>query len=94
MNPGNRDYLDSMAWVLYRRKQYREALKWILRAVESEPEKPFSATILDHAGDILDALGDRENAVRRWKEAVSNYSPEEIDVRKILNKIRNAGGAL
>ncbi len=94
LQPENRDYLDSMAWVFYRRKQYREALKWILRAVESEPEKPFSATILDHAGDILDALGDRENAVRRWKEAVSNYSPEEIDVRKILNKIRNAGGAL
>ena len=94
LNPGNRDYLDSMAWVLYRRKQYREALKWILRAIESEPEKPFSATILDHAGDIHAALGDRENAVRRWKEAVSNDSPEEVDVRKILNKIRNAGGTL
>ena len=94
LDPGNRDYLDSMAWVLYRKKQYAEALKWIQKALKAEPDKPFSATIPDHAGDIHAALGDHENAVRCWKEAVSNYTPEPVDVKKILVKIKNAGGRL
>lgn len=92
LKPENRDYQDSMAWLLYRRKQYKEALEWIEKAMSSEPEKAFSATVYDHAGDIYHALGDRKNAVRCWKEAVTNYSPEPVDISKILKKIKDAGG--
>ena len=92
LKPENRDYQDSMAWLLYRRKQYKEALEWIEKAMSSEPEKAFSATVYDHAGDIYYALGDRKNAVRCWKEAVTNYSPEPVDISKILKKIKDAGG--
>lgn len=94
LKPDNRDYLDSMAWVLYRKKQFAEALKWIQKALKAEPDKPFSATIPDHAGDIHAALGDHEKAIRCWKEAVSNYTSEPVDVKKILQKIKNAGGGL
>lgn len=92
LKPENRDYQDSMAWLLYRRKQYKEALEWIEKAMSSEPEMAFSATVYDHAGDIYYALGDRKNAVRCWKEAVTNYSPEPVDISKILKKIKDAGG--
>ena len=91
LEPDKRDYLDSMAWVFYRRTHYAEALKWIRKAIESEPEKPFSATIWDHAGDIHHALGNKADALRCWKEAVSNYTPEPVDIGKILEKIKNSG---
>ncbi len=92
LKPENRDYQDSMAWLLYRRKQYKEALEWMKKAMSSRPEEAFSATIYDHAGDIYHALGDVKNAVRCWKEAVTNYSPEPVDITKILRKIKDAGG--
>ena len=69
-----------------------EALEWMKKAMSSRPEEAFSATIYDHAGDIYHALGDVKNAVRCWKEAVTNYSPEPVDITKILRKIKDAGG--
>ena len=83
--PGNSAYQDSMAWVLYRLGDYKNALSWILRCQNgmSEPDP----VIFDHLGDIKWKLGLKDQAVDAWKEAVK-IDPEN---KKIRSKIEGAG---
>ena len=59
--PDNGAILDSMAWVLFRKGRFQEAKTFILQSLERCGESP-DATILDHAGDIFHALGDKKKA--------------------------------
>jgi len=87
--PDNAAILDSMAWLLYRQKQYKEAWEYIQKSLASLPkEEDADAVILDHAGDISLALGRKAEAVRFWKRALSLYSPD-ADRGKILKKLKN-----
>ena len=83
--PGNSAYQDSMAWVLYRLGDYKNALSWILRCQNgmSEPDP----VIFDHLGDIKWKLGLKDQAVDAWKEAVK-IDPEN---KKIRSKIEGSG---
>ena len=49
--PDSAAYLDSMSWVLYRKKDFQMAESFIIKAIESSKDEP-DAVILDHAGDI------------------------------------------
>ena len=48
--------------------------------------------ILDHAGDIYSALGDRKKAAEFWKRALETYSPE-LDTGNVLRKLRDPQNA-
>ncbi|MCS6998989.1 MAG: tetratricopeptide repeat protein [Aquificaceae bacterium] len=61
--PENPAYIDSMAWVLYHRGDYRGAYELLLKALEKEKEDPV---LYEHMGDVLSKLG-------REKEAQENY---------------------
>jgi tetratricopeptide (TPR) repeat protein len=52
--PKNAAFLDSLAWVLFKLDQPKEALPYALQAAELT-EKP-DATLYDHLGDIYAAL--------------------------------------
>lgn len=83
--PKNNAYLDSLAWVLFKLGKPREALPIMQQAVElAEAEKEQDATLFDHLGDILMALGEREKAHEAWRNALS-VGPNE-DIRKKLEK--------
>lgn len=86
--PANQAILDSMAWVLYRRKEYGKALDYIKKALAAEPQ-PVDSVILDHAGDIWFALGDKKKALEYWKRSLEYYSPD-LNVEQVLEKIRKA----
>ncbi len=73
--PESAAYLDSMAWVLYRKGKFDEALDYIEEAVEKDSPLP-DAVILDHAGDINAALGHRAEAIKLWKRALATYSDD------------------
>ena len=61
--PGdNGAYLDSLAWVLYKKKQYKEAKEILLKAVEDKESQHIE--IYDHLGDVYLVLGEREAANR------------------------------
>src|SRR5208282_1002073 len=83
--PKNAAYLDSMAWVLFKLNQPKEALPWALKAAEFS-EQP-DATLYDHLGDIYAALKEPEQAREAWRKSVALEPHEEV--RKKLE----AGGA-
>ena len=79
------EYLDSLAWVLYRQKKYPEAKKYIKEAVTAQHDVP-DAVIADHAGDIYLALGNKTNALKFWRLSLLIYD-NELDHSKINKKI-------
>jgi tetratricopeptide (TPR) repeat protein len=64
----NAAYLDSLGWVLYKKKQYKEAKDALLQAVKDKEGQHIE--IFDHLGDIYTALGDKKEAVKAWKKGL------------------------
>lgn len=73
-------YLDSMGWVLYKKKSYPEAKKYIQDAVREKDGQHVE--ILDHLGDIHAALGEKGEAVTVWKKALKIESPSKRDQQR------------
>lgn len=91
---GKPEYLDSLAWVLYRQNRYEEARKCIDQAISEQHDVP-DAVIADHAGDIYHSLGDNKTALKYWQLALKIYDPE-INPELVKAKIgkvttKNAG---
>jgi tetratricopeptide (TPR) repeat protein len=83
--PDNPAFQDSMAWVFYRLGDYKSALNWILKCQKgiSQPDP----VIFDHLGDIRWKLGQKEQAIEAWNEAIK-LDPEN---KKIRAKIDGPG---
>jgi len=84
--PENSAYLDSMAWVFYRKKDYETALEYIEESLKNIDSPLPDAVISDHAGDIYHALGKKEEALKYWKLSFETYSTD-TDPEKIKEKI-------
>lgn len=67
--PDNPAYLDSLGWVLFKLKRPAEALPHLEKAAQLMEKEP-DATVLDHLGDVLAALGKQSEAEARWREAL------------------------
>jgi tetratricopeptide (TPR) repeat protein len=65
---GNGAYLDSLGWVLFKLKRYKEAKVELLRAVEDKESQHLE--IYDHLGDVHMALGEREAALAAWRRGI------------------------
>jgi tetratricopeptide (TPR) repeat protein len=65
----NAAYLDSLGWVLFKQKKYKEAKPPLLEAVKDDKEGQ-NIEILDHLGDVHLALGEKAEAVAAWKKGV------------------------
>ncbi len=93
--PGNYAYLDSLAWVKFRMKDFAGAKKTIDQAMEKagKDEENIDVVILDHAGDIYFAAGKKEQALQYWKKALETYSPE-LDIDHILKKIHETAKSM
>ena len=87
LDPKNGAIADSYAWVLFKLKRYEEAKKEILRAIEIFGDD-VDATILDHAGDIFDALGDKAAARDYWSRAMKLDG--DVDYDAIERKLESA----
>ncbi len=74
--PKNAAYLDSLAWVLFKLNQAKEALPYALKAAELS-EKP-DATVYDHIGDIYAALKQPEKAREAWRKSLSLEPNAEV----------------
>jgi tetratricopeptide (TPR) repeat protein len=82
-NPDNPTYLDTHAWVLYVRGKYKEAKKFMERAIQSGQA---NATHFEHLGDILFKLGDVNGAVQQWEKAKETDANNEMLNKKIANR--------
>ncbi len=90
LDPKNQAILDSMAWILYKKGQPKEALPWMEKSIDAAEGSP-DAVISDHAGDIYSALGDKANALKFWRLALETHS-DETDPAAIAAKIAAAEG--
>ncbi len=63
--PARDTYLDTYAWVLYKMKDYAGART----ALETALKTTKDASVLEHYGDVLYQLGDKEKALAAWQRA-------------------------
>ena len=83
IEPNNGAYVDSLGWVLFRRGDLSEAQVELERAVELVPE---DSTILEHLGDVYQALGTRCGARDAYLKALSINNDDNADqVKKKLS---------
>ncbi|MBI2949902.1 MAG: tetratricopeptide repeat protein [Verrucomicrobia bacterium] len=76
LEPNNAAFLDSLAWVLFKLNQPKEALTYLLRAIEKSDEP--DATLYDHLGDIYATLEESERAREAWQKSLSVEPNEKI----------------
>jgi tetratricopeptide (TPR) repeat protein len=90
----NAAYLDSLGWVLFKKKSFADAKKYLLEASKSDDGKHVE--IFDHLGDVHKALGEKTEAVAVWQKALDleNVTKRD-DARKetIKKKMADEAGA-
>jgi tetratricopeptide (TPR) repeat protein len=79
-------YLDSLGWVLFKKKDYKEAKKYLLEATKLKGGKHIE--IYDHLADAHMTLGEKAEAIKVWKEALElkDISKRDIERRKTIEK--------
>lgn len=89
--PDNSAYLDSLAWVLYKRGKYPEALGHMEKALElsQATQNASDATLWDHLGDIQEQMKNIEKAVEAWKKALAAAKVESKPDAKLISKIED-----
>lgn len=86
----NPAYLDSLGWVLFKKKDYKEAKKYLQEAVAQKDGQHIE--ILDHLADVHMALGEKEEAIKNWKKCQAIEPPSKrdedrkVEVEKKLKK--------
>lgn len=81
-NPNEAGYLDTYAWVLYVAKDYKNARKYLEKAINIAP----SGTILEHYGDTLFKMGNSQKAIEQWQKAKGLGGTSQLIDKKITDK--------
>jgi tetratricopeptide (TPR) repeat protein len=63
--PEEATYLDTYGWVLYVDKDYKNAKTYLEKAATNST----SGVVVEHYGDVLFQLGQKDEAVKQWKKA-------------------------
>ena len=76
LRPGEGNFMDTQAHILYKLGRHNDALDWILRAQENGMDG--DAVALEHEGDIRWALGEKEVAREVWRRALEAGGDEKV----------------
>lgn len=82
--PENAAIQDSMGWVLFRQGHPDQALPFLLRAKAGL--KMPDPVVLDHLGDVYEALGNHEKALKFWEDSLEIEFNERI-LKKLPSSI-------
>ncbi len=88
----NAAYLDSLGWVLFKQKKYKEALEYLKKAAADEDEGNH-LEIWDHLADCHMALGQKKEAIEAWQKALKMEDISKRDAerrRKVTDKLKKA----
>src|SRR5262249_22454317 len=82
----NAAYLDSLGWVLFKKRNYKEAKQHLEEAVKQKEGQHIE--ILDHLADVHMALGEKKEAIKIWEEALKkeDLSRREKERRVVIEK--------
>ncbi len=86
LEPNNPSFLDTYAWVLYKENKLDSALFYSKKAYILQKH---DATIIEHYGDILYKIGEKEKAMDIWEEAFkagkgSPFLEQKIQQKKLI----------
>ena len=78
----NSAFMDTYAWIMYKMKNYKDALIWIEDALKL-PDAGERPELLEHYGDILLENGRKTEAVEQWNKALEFGGNKAIIQNKI-----------
>lgn len=81
----NSAFIDTYAWIMYKMKNYKEALEWMEQAM-ALPDAQERAELLTHYGDILYKLGQTDKAIEQWEKALEKGGDKTALESKIKNR--------
>ena len=89
LDPESGAIADSLGWFYFKKGNYEEAKKELLRSEElvEEPD----AVIFDHIGQVFYQLGDKAKAIEYMEKAVK-LDPEKGEFSKRLEEYRKEAG--
>lgn len=84
--PDNAAYLDSLGWVLFKQGKAAEALPYLEKSIEKSTGAG-DATLQDHLGDCLLALGRVQDAVAAWEKALADARKQRFPDQKLIDSL-------
>ena len=83
----NPTYLDTYAWILFKKKDYKEAKQYQEMAIEkAESVGDLNSEYYHHYGDILFMNHEPEKALENWKKALELEPDNDLLKKKVANK--------
>ena len=98
IDPDNKTYLDTYAWILFMKERYAEAQQYIDRVCPPDStdscllaSADISGVVLEHAGDIAAHTGNMQQAMRFWRlaqqaggEGLSATLPRKLRLKRYV----------
>jgi len=85
-NPDNATYLDTYAWVLFKKKDFKLA-KFYMESALSKVTTEDNAVLMEHYGDILFFLDEKQQALEQWKKSLGKGNDSKTLRQKIAKKV-------
>lgn len=86
MEPENPTYLDTYAWIFFKKKDYEKAKEYIDRALEYADPEELSTDVLSHAGDIYHFCQLHDEALDFWTKALALDPDDDLLAKKVAGK--------
>jgi tetratricopeptide (TPR) repeat protein len=83
IDPGNGSYLDSLGWAYLQQKRFDKAEPLLRQAAD---RLPGNSVVQDHLGDLMWALGRRQEAAAAWRRALDG-DRDQIDAKSVEKKL-------
>jgi Tfp pilus assembly protein PilF len=83
LEPGNPSYQDTYGWILYQKKEFKKAKKYIENALQMSPN---NAEVIEHLGDVKFKLNDKQGAMESWLKSKELGGEGEFLQKKITEK--------
>ena len=80
--PDSDTYVDTYAWVLYKMKDYAGAKVSLEKVLPTTKD----ASVIEHYGDVLYQLGEKDKAVAEWQRARKTGSASDLLDRKLKDR--------
>lgn len=84
LDPDNESSLDTYAWIMFKKGDYKESRAFIDRAMDKTAAP--TAELYQHAGDIYYMNGEPDAAVEYWEKAAELEPDDPLLQKKIRNK--------
>jgi len=83
-SPKDSTIQDTYGWILYKKGKYKEAQKWIKKALDGGAAN--NPTVLENYGNVMYQLNDPDEALKYWEMAREKGANSELLDKKIADR--------